>query len=167
MDNMLELLVTSGMDFYQAIRLIMPPSWQNMEDMDSDLRSFYTYNSLHMEAWDGPAGVVLTDGRYAVCVLDKNGLRPSRWVMTKDGCITAASEIGVNAYNPEDVVATGRQNPAFGGCGQLPQRPPALFKMDQGQNQFCGIDARRRNAGPAAALDGRVRSAHEDVPGHL
>jgi len=111
MDNMLELLVTSGMDLYQAIRLIMPPSWQNMEDMDADLRSFYTYNSLHMEAWDGPAGVVLTDGRYAVCVLDKNGLRPSRWVVTKDGCITAASEIGVNAYKPEDVVAKGRVGP--------------------------------------------------------
>jgi glutamate synthase (NADPH/NADH) large chain len=111
MDNMLELLVTSGMDLYQAIRLIMPPSWQNMENMDADLRSFYTYSSLHMEAWDGPAGVVLTDGRYAVCVLDKNGLRPSRWVVTRNGYITAASEIGVNAYNPEDVVAKGRVGP--------------------------------------------------------
>ncbi len=111
MDNMLELLVTSGMDLYQAIRLIMPPSWQNMENMDADLRSFYTYASLHMEAWDGPAGVVLTDGRYAVCVLDKNGLRPSRWVVTRNGYITAASEIGVNAYNPEDVVAKGRVGP--------------------------------------------------------
>ncbi|MEY4642729.1 MAG: hypothetical protein RLZZ227_2723 [Pseudomonadota bacterium] len=111
MDNMLEMLVTSGMDLYQAIRLIMPPSWQNMENMDADLRSFYTYASLHMEAWDGPAGVVLTDGRYAVCVLDKNGLRPSRWVITRNGYITAASEIGVNAYNPEDVVAKGRVGP--------------------------------------------------------
>jgi glutamate synthase (NADPH/NADH) large chain len=111
MDNMLDLLVTSGMDLYQAIRLIMPPSWQNMENMDADLRSFYTYSSLHMEAWDGPAGVVLTDGRYAVCVLDKNGLRPSRWVITRNGYITAASEIGVNAYNPEDVVAKGRVGP--------------------------------------------------------
>jgi glutamate synthase (NADPH/NADH) large chain len=111
MDNMLELLVTSGMDLYQAIRLIMPPSWQNMENMDADLRSFYTYASLHMEAWDGPAGVVLTDGRYAVCVLDKNGLRPSRWVITRNGYITAASEIGVNAYKPEDVVAKGRVGP--------------------------------------------------------
>jgi glutamate synthase (NADPH/NADH) large chain len=111
MDNMLELLVTSGMDLYQAIRLIMPPSWQNMENMDADLRSFYTYASLHMEAWDGPAGVVLTDGRYAVCVLDKNGLRPSRWVITRNNYITAASEIGVNAYNPEDVVAKGRVGP--------------------------------------------------------
>jgi glutamate synthase (NADPH/NADH) large chain len=111
MDNMLELLVTSGMDLYQAIRLIMPPSWQNMEDMDAELRSFYTYNSLHMEAWDGPAGVVMTDGRYAVCVLDKNGLRPSRWVLTRNGWLTAASEIGVNAYKPEDVVAKGRVGP--------------------------------------------------------
>jgi glutamate synthase (NADPH) large chain len=111
MDNMLELLVTSGMDLYHAIRLIIPPSWQNMENMDADLRSFYTYSSLHMEAWDGPAGVVLTDGRYAVCVLDKNGLRPSRWVITRNGYITAASEIGVNAYNPEDVVAKGRVGP--------------------------------------------------------
>jgi len=111
MDNMLELLVTSGMDLYQAIRLIMPPSWQNREDMDFELRSFYTYASMHMEAWDGPAGVVLTDGRYAVCVLDKNGLRPSRWVLTRNGYLTAASEIGVNAYNPEDVVAKGRVGP--------------------------------------------------------
>jgi len=111
MDNMLELLVTSGMDLYQAIRLIMPPSWQNMENMDAELRGFYTYASLHMEPWDGPAGVVLTDGRYAACVLDKNGLRPSRWVLTRNGWLTAASEIGVNAYNPEDVVAKGRVGP--------------------------------------------------------
>lgn len=111
MDNMLELLVTSGMDLYQAIRLIMPPSWQNMEDLDEALRGFYTYNSFHMEPWDGPAGVVLTDGRFAACVLDSNGLRPSRWVMTKNGYLTAASEIGVNDYKPEDVIAKGRVGP--------------------------------------------------------
>jgi glutamate synthase (NADPH/NADH) large chain len=111
MDNMLELLVTSGMDMYQAIRLIMPPSWQNMEDLDEELRGFYTYNSFHMEPWDGPAGVVLTDGRFAACVLDSNGLRPSRWVMTKNGYLTAASEIGVNDYKPEDVIAKGRVGP--------------------------------------------------------
>ncbi len=111
MDNMLELLTTSGMDLYQAIRLIMPPTWQNMENMDADLRSFYIYNSMHMEAWDGPAGVVLTDGRFAACVLDSNGLRPSRWVMTKNGYITVASEIGVNDYSPEDVIAKGRVGP--------------------------------------------------------
>ena len=111
MDNMLEFLVASGMDLYQAIRLIMPPSWQNMENMDADLRSFYTYSSLHMEPWEGPAGVVLTDGRHAVCVLDSNGLRPSRWVMTKNGYITVASEIGVSDYAAEDVLAKGRLGP--------------------------------------------------------
>jgi len=111
MDNMLELLTTSGMDLYQAIRLIMPPTWQNMENMDADLRSFYIFNSMHMEPWDGPAGVVLTDGRFAACVLDSNGLRPSRWVMTKNGYLTAASEIGVNDYKPEDVIAKGRVGP--------------------------------------------------------
>jgi len=111
MDNMLELLVTSGMDLYQAIRLIMPPSWQNMEDLDEALRGFYTYNSFHMEPWDGPAGIVLTDGRFAACALDSNGLRPSRWVMTKNGYLTAASEIGVNDYKPEDVIAKGRVGP--------------------------------------------------------
>jgi len=111
MDNMLEVLTTSGMDLYQAIRLIMPPTWQNMENMDADLRSFYIFNSMHMEPWDGPAGVVLTDGRFAACVLDSNGLRPSRWVMTKNGYLTAASEIGVNDYKPEDVVAKGRVGP--------------------------------------------------------
>jgi len=111
MDNMLELLVTSGMDLYQAIRLIMPPSWQNMEDLDEALRGFYTYNSFHMEPWDGPAGIVMTDGRFAACALDSNGLRPSRWVMTKNGYLTAASEIGVNDYKPEDVIAKGRVGP--------------------------------------------------------
>ncbi len=111
MDNMLELLVSSGMDLYQAIRLIMPPSWQNMQELDEALRGFYTYNSFHMEPWDGPAGVVLTDGRFAACVLDSNGLRPSRWVMTKNGYLTAASEIGVNEYKPEDVIAKGRVGP--------------------------------------------------------
>ena len=79
--------------------------------MDSDLRAFYEYNSMHMEPWDGPAGLVITDGRYAVCGLDRNGLRPSRWVITKDNFITVASEVGVYNYKPEDVVAKGRVGP--------------------------------------------------------
>ena len=85
----------------------MEPAWQNVDTMDNDLRAFYEYNSMHMEPWDGPAGLVLTDGRYAVCLLDRNGLRPSRWVMTKNGYLTVASEIGTYAYKPEDVVAKG------------------------------------------------------------
>mgnify|MGYP000253511699 FL=1 len=80
--------------------MMIPPAWQNVDTMDADLRSFYEYNSMHMEPWDGPAGVVMSDGRYAVCLLDRNGLRPSRWVITKNGYITLASEIGTYGYQP-------------------------------------------------------------------
>ena len=111
MDNMLELLSMGGMNIFRAIRMMIPPAWQNVETMDADLRAFYEYNSMHMEPWDGPAGLVTTDGRYAVCGLDRNGLRPSRWVITKNNFITVASEVGVYNYKPEDVVAKGRVGP--------------------------------------------------------
>ncbi len=111
LDNMLEVLVTGGVDLYRAIRMLIPPAWQNVDTMDPGLRAFYEYSSMHMEPWDGPAGLVLTDGRNAVCALDRNGLRPSRWVITKNGYLTVASEVGVYAYKPEDVVAKGRVGP--------------------------------------------------------
>ncbi len=111
LDNMLELLLIGGMELHKAVRLLVPPAWQNVEHMDPDLKAFYEYNSMHMEPWDGPAGLVITDGRYAVCTLDRNGLRPSRWVITKDDIITVASEVGVYDYQPEDVVAKGRLGP--------------------------------------------------------
>jgi glutamate synthase (NADPH/NADH) large chain len=111
MDNMLEFLLVGGMDLYRAVRMLVPPAWQNVETMDSDLRAFYEFHSMHMEPWDGPAGLVMTDGRHAVCMLDRNGLRPSRWVMTRDGYICTASEIGVFDYKPEDIVAQGRVGP--------------------------------------------------------
>ncbi len=111
LDNMLEVLVMGGMDLFRAMRLLIPPAWQNVEHMDPDLRAFYEYNSMHMEPWDGPAGIVLTDGRYAGCVLDRNGLRPARYVITEDRHFTIASEIGVYDYAPEQVVAKGRMKP--------------------------------------------------------
>ncbi len=111
MDNMLEVLLAGGVDLFRAARMMIPPAWQNVDTMDSDLRAFYEYNSMHMEPWDGPAGLVLSDGRYAVCMLDRNGLRPARWVITKDDFITLASEIGTYGYQPEDVVAKGRVGP--------------------------------------------------------
>ncbi|PLW84230.1 glutamate synthase large subunit [Kineobactrum sediminis] len=111
LDNMLDLLLTGGVDMPRALRMLIPPAWQNMESMDPDLRAFYEYSSMHMEPWDGPAGLVLTDGRYAVCLLDRNGLRPARWVKTKDGFLTLASEVGTHGYRTEDVVAKGRVGP--------------------------------------------------------
>ena len=111
LDNMLEGLLAGGMDIFRAMRLLIPPAWQNVESMDPDLRAFYECNSMHMEPWDGPAGIVLTDGRYAACSMDRNGLRPARWVVTRDRHITLASEIGVYDYEPADVVAKGRLKP--------------------------------------------------------
>jgi len=125
MDNMLEALLAGGMDIFRAMRLLIPPAWQNVDTMDADLKAFYEYNSMHMEAWDGPAGVVVTDGRYAACTLDRNGLRPARYVITKntqgsngisdatysDCVITLASETGVYEYAETDVIAKGRLKP--------------------------------------------------------
>jgi glutamate synthase (NADPH/NADH) large chain len=111
LDNMLEGLLMGGIPLFRALRLLVPPAWQNVDSTDKDLRAFYEFNSMHMEPWDGPAGIVLTDGRYAACLLDRNGLRPARWVLTKDNILTIASEVGVWDYLPEDVVKKGRVKP--------------------------------------------------------
>ncbi|BBT38005.1 Glutamate synthase [NADPH] large chain precursor [Pseudomonas putida] len=138
MDNMLELMVTGGIDLFRGVRMLVPPAWQNVETMDADLRAFYEYNSMHMEPWDGPAGIVMTEGRHAVCLLDRNGLRPARWVTTKNGYITLASEIGVWDYKPEDVLAKGRVGP-----GQI-------FAVDTETGQILDTDA----------IDNRLKSRH-------
>ena len=111
LDNMLEVLVAGGMDLHKAVRLLVPPAWHNTQDHSPSERAYFEYISMHMEPWDGPAGLVITDGRYAVCTLDRNGLRPSRWVLTDDDIITVASEVGVYHYQPENVVAKGRLGP--------------------------------------------------------
>ena len=111
LDNMLELLLVGGLDPMHAMRLLIPPAWQSVDMIDPDLKAFYEYYSTHMEPWDGPAGIVLTDGRYACCTLDRNGLRPARWVLTRNRHITVASEAGVWDYAPEDVVRKGKLGP--------------------------------------------------------
>ena len=111
LDNMLEVLMMGGLDLCSAIRLLIPPAWQNVSHIDPDLRAYFGYNSLHLEPWDGPAGIVLTDGRYAACSMDRNGLRPARYVITKDRYITLASEIGVYDYSADEVETKGRLKP--------------------------------------------------------
>ncbi|MDU4092394.1 MAG: glutamate synthase large subunit, partial [Pantoea sp.] len=111
MDNMLELFLSGGMDLIRAMRLLVPPAWQNNPNMDPELRAFFDFNSMHMEPWDGPAGIVMSDGRYAACNLDRNGLRPARYVITKDKLITCASEVGIWDYQPDEVLEKGRVGP--------------------------------------------------------
>ncbi len=111
LDNMLEVFLAGGMDLFRAMRLLVPPAYQNNDTMDADLKSFYEYNSMHMEPWDGPAGIVMTDGRHVACNLDRNGLRPARYVITNDGFITLASEVGIWDYDHHDVREKGRVGP--------------------------------------------------------
>ncbi len=139
LDNMLEGLLMGGIPLFRALRLLVPPAWQNVDSTDKDLRAFYEFNSMHMEPWDGPAGIVLTDGRYAACMLDRNGLRPARWVLTRDNVLTIASEVGVWDYKPEDVVRKGRVKP-----GQL-------FAADLATGELLlpeQIDAQLKSAKP-------------------
>mgnify|MGYP001545137073 CR=1 FL=1 len=111
LDNMLETFLAGGMDLFRAFRLLIPPAWQNHPEMDENLRAFYDFNSMHMEAWDGPAGIVMSDGRFAACGLDRNGLRPARYVITNDRLITLASEVGIWDYGPDEVIEKGRVGP--------------------------------------------------------
>ncbi|PCJ46923.1 MAG: glutamate synthase large subunit [Gammaproteobacteria bacterium] len=111
LDNMMEVLLTGGMDIFRALRLLIPPAWMKRKNMDPDLRAFYEFNSMHMEPWDGPAGIVMTNGEQVACTLDRNGLRPARYVITSDRILTVASEIGVWDYKEEDVIEKDRVGP--------------------------------------------------------
>ncbi|HTT42241.1 MAG TPA: glutamate synthase large subunit [Steroidobacteraceae bacterium] len=111
LDNMLEVLLMGGLDPLHAMRLLIPPAWHGLDTLDPELRAFYEYYAVHMEPWDGPAGVVLTDGRYALCTLDRNGLRPARYCITSNRLLTIASETGVWDWAPEEVVKKGKLGP--------------------------------------------------------
>ncbi len=162
MDNMLEAMIAGGIEMMRAMRLIVPPAWQNVEHMDPDLRAFYEYHSMHMEPWDGPAGIVMTDGRFVACGMDRNGLRPARWVITRDRHITLASEIGVWDYKPGDVLRKGRVKPGqivavdtSTGELMMPEDVDAMLKGRQPYGQWLKQHARRLQS----ALDADLLSA--------
>jgi glutamate synthase (NADPH/NADH) large chain len=111
LDNMIELLVKGGINFFRSIRMVLPPAWQNIHTMDPEVRAFHEYNSMHMEAWDGPAGIVMSDGEWAICVLDRNGLRPARYQVLANGMITVASETGIYPVADEEILQKGRLSP--------------------------------------------------------
>ncbi|WP_024789468.1 glutamate synthase large subunit [Lebetimonas sp. JH292] len=108
LDRMMEFLIMNGMDFFKTIRALIPMPWQNAPYLDSELKAFYEYFSTRFEAWDGPAAVSVTDGRYIAVVLDRNGLRPAKYVITKDGRILIASEYGVLDLNDTEIIERGR-----------------------------------------------------------
>ncbi|QNP39409.1 glutamate synthase large subunit [Lysobacter solisilvae (ex Woo and Kim 2020)] len=111
LDNMLELLQAGGWDLLKAMRILIPPATQSLEYKDADLAAFYDYYAINSEPWDGPAGIVTTDARFAACTLDRNGLRPARWVKTFDRHFMIASEAGVFDIAERDVEAKGKLGP--------------------------------------------------------
>ena len=110
-DNVLELLVLGGRSLPHAMMMMIPEAYRTQVDLDPDVRGFYDFHSCLMEPWDGPAAIAFTDGRWAGAVLDRNGLRPGRWVQDTEGYVVLASETGVITVAPEHVQRKGRLAP--------------------------------------------------------
>ena len=111
LDNVFEFLMMSGLSLPQAMAILVPESFNDKNPISEDLKAFYEYHSILMEPWDGPAALLFSDGRYAGGMLDRNGLRPSRYTITKQGMMVVASEVGVMDFEPTDVVSKGRLQP--------------------------------------------------------
>ena len=110
-DNVLEFMLMSGRTLQEAVMMMVPEAWQNHVLMNKHKRAFYEYHSCLMEPWDGPASIAFTDGQYIGAVLDRNGLRPSRYYVTQDDLVIMASEVGVVPVEPERVLRKGRLQP--------------------------------------------------------
>src|SRR5262249_48933569 len=123
-DNVLELLVLAGRSLPHAVMMMIPEPWGGDPHMTPEKRAFYEYHSCLMEPWDGPASIAFTDGIRIGAVLDRNGLRPSRYYVTKDGLVIMASEVGVLDVPPADVVRKGRLQPG------------RMFLVDMGQGRI-------------------------------
>ncbi|RZO98274.1 MAG: glutamate synthase large subunit [Gammaproteobacteria bacterium] len=110
-DNILEFLMLTGRSLQESVMMMIPEAWQSNHLMNEEKRAFYEYSSSLMEPWDGPASIVFTDGNYIGAVLDRNGLRPSRYYVTKDDKVIMASEVGVLPVEPSNVLMKGRLQP--------------------------------------------------------
>jgi len=110
-DNVFELLVLSGRSLEHAMMMLIPAAWEHNSSMDKELKDFYKYHACFMEPWDGPAAIAFTDGKNIGAVLDRNGLRPARYIITKKDFVVMASEVGVLDIDPADIKVSGRLEP--------------------------------------------------------
>ncbi len=111
LDNVLEFFVMSGLSLPHAMAMLVPESFNDKNPISEDLKAFYEYHSILMEPWDGPAALLFSDGRYAGGMLDRNGLRPARYLITKNDMMVVASEAGVISFEPGDIKEKGRLQP--------------------------------------------------------
>ncbi len=127
-DNVLELLVLAGRSLPHAMMMMIPEAYRGRDDVDAELKGFYEYHQALMEAWDGPAAIAFTDGRVIGATLDRNGLRPGRWLETRDGWVVLASETGVLDEPPSNILRKGRLQPG------------KIFLVDLAQGRVVGDD---------------------------
>jgi glutamate synthase (ferredoxin) len=144
-DNALELLALSGRSLPHAVMMMIPEPWAADDRMSPEKRAFYEFHSCLMEPWDGPASIAFTDGSVIGAVLDRNGLRPSRYYVTKDGLVIMASEVGVLDIPPERVLKKGRLQPG------------RMFLVDLQQGRIIDDDELKRDIASAQPYAGWLR----------
>ena len=145
-DNVLELLVLAGRSLPHAVMMMIPEAYDGRDDLPEHLRGFYAFHSCLMEPWDGPAAVAFTDGRVIGATLDRNGLRPGRWLETKDGWVVLGSETGVMDEPAENILRKGRLQPG------------KLFLVDLEAGAIVADEDVKREVSTQAALRRVVRA---------
>jgi glutamate synthase (ferredoxin) len=164
-DNCVELLVMAGRELPHAMMMMIPEPWENHESMDPERRAFYEFHSCLMEPWDGPASMAFTDGQIIGACLDRNGLRPSRYYVTKDDMVIMASEAGVLPVPPERVLEKGRLQPG------------RMFLVDIGQGRIIADEELKKRYASAhpykkwldehhILLENLPEPAHATAPDH-
>ncbi|OGX29332.1 MAG: glutamate synthase subunit alpha [Omnitrophica WOR_2 bacterium RIFCSPHIGHO2_02_FULL_67_20] len=139
LDNVLELFVMSGRDILQSMMMLVPDAWQGMRDIDIDpqVRAFYQYHATLMEPWDGPAALTFTDGVIVGATLDRNGLRPARYWVTRDRTVIMASEVGVVEVDPARIVEKGRLGP--GHVFAVDTRRKRLLRNEEIKREYAAV----------------------------
>ncbi len=137
-DEVLELLVMGGRSLPHAMMMMIPGAWEKQIDLDPQLRDFYEYHSMLMEPWDGPAAVIFTDGNLVGATLDRNGLRPGRFIVTEDGFVILASEIGVSDISPDRIVRKGRLQP--GKMFLIDTEQGSIIEDEQIKAEVAGLE---------------------------
>lgn len=158
LDNMLELLAADGRTLPHAMMMLIPEAWKNNSSMESYKRAFYEYHGSLVEPWDGPAAVVFTDGSLVGATLDRNGLRPARYVITKSGLAVVASEAGVLDFNPEDIQEKGKLKP--GRMFLIDTVKGCIITDEELKKEVC-------SAKPYAEMIARNKIILDDYPGIL
>src|SRR5437667_12027539 len=168
LDNAVELLAMSGRDLTHSMAMLMPPAWENDEEATHEPRAFFEYHSCLMEPWDGPATVVFTDGRIVGAALDRNGLRPARYLASKDGLVVVSSEVGVVDIEEDRILSKGRLGP--GDIVAVDLRSGAFLQREAIHRRLAArrpypewLRARRVTEVPPASLSGRSGATVPDL----